>query len=134
MGVKKIVKVSSQFKAVSTLAAGLTPVWAPAAGNYVRILRYRLLISGDAYAAANALTLQLADAATLLAFTAFRLAVPIAAPAAVTRGALWDSGTIDLDRGYRTTAIGDAVNVNLSQVLTAGAVTCLLWGLEGPWV
>ena len=114
-------------------ASGSTAIWTPASTNYVRIAAARFLVSGDAYAAADELTLALYDAATATPLSLI-IGIPIAAPSAVTRGALWDSGWIDLGLGIRTAAVGDAVNINLSEALTAGKCSVLLMGNEGPWV
>ena len=122
------------IKSAIASASGSTAVWTPASSsNFVRILAYQIILSGDAYAAADELTLALYDAATATPIQ-YLLGVPTAAPAAVTRGALFDSGVVDLGLGIRTATAGDAVNINLSEALTAGKVTVLLFGNEGPWV
>ena len=113
-------------------AVGSTAIWTPAATNYVRIMAARILVSGDSYAAADELTLALYDAATATALSLI-IAINTAAPASVL-GALWDSGWIDLGLGIRTAAVGNAVNINLSEALTAGKCSVLLMGNEGPWV
>ncbi|MHB8390337.1 MAG: hypothetical protein ACYDBH_12260 [Acidobacteriaceae bacterium] len=136
MGVKITFKKVSQFHGVdSVTAAGATAIWTPtAAGNFIRLLRYRFIVSGDAYAALAALVLSIADGVTVLPWASYRVAVPVAAPAAITRGALFDTGDVDLGLGYVTAAKGNALSANLSEVLAAGAVTCILYGLEGPSV
>lgn len=138
MGLKIFEKKIAVTHAGSTAAAAATNIWTPLGTNFIRLLRYRIILSGNITAGAAAFAVSLADVtpagvATVIASTTVNLAVPVAALASLNRGAWYDSGEIDLGTGYKTAAVGNSLAINLSEVLTAGLVTCILRGIEAPW-
>ena len=138
MGLKIFEKKIAVTHAGSTAATAATDIWTPLGTNFIRLLRYRFILSGNITAAAAAFAVSLAEVtpggvATILGFSTINLAIPTATLAAPVAGAWYDSGEIDLELGYKTVAVGNSLAVNLSEVLTAGLVTCILRGIEAPW-
>jgi hypothetical protein len=112
-------------KSVQASAAGSTALWTPAAGNKVRLMRYRVSLTQNAtLAAAGLLTVKLLDGATdLNLWETFY--VPATGTTSHHAGA-W----IDLGNGVVLAAAGDVLNVSLSAALATGVVTVTAAGVE----
>lgn len=116
------------FKTVSATASGSTAVWTPGTGNKVRLLKFKVQVTGNATLAVGAvLTIKLLDAAADLNLT-HDVFVPTAA---LGTGEVFDSGWIDLGNyGALSAAVNQALNVNLSAALATGNVRVIACGTE----
>lgn len=115
------------FKNGSATASGDTALWTPAASKKFRLMRYRIMLTGDAtLAVAGILTVTLRDATTGLAFT-HAFYVPSAA-ANVFGGVQID--WIDLGNGYLSAAANNVLNINLSVALATGSIRVVAIGTE----
>ena len=117
------------FKTVQASASGNTAVWTPATGNRFRLLKYRIMITGNAtVAAAGVVTITFQDATTA---TNLSHDVYLNTSALGTVAFVYDSGWTDLGKfGYWSTTANNALNVNLSVALTAGNVRVEVAGVE----
>jgi hypothetical protein len=115
------------FRSVRVTAAGSTPLWTPAASKKFRLMRYCIIVTGNAsLAAAGILTVDLFDGATSLG-----QGHDIYVPAAALSGpALYWSDWVDLGNGQLSSAANNVLNGNLSAALTAGAARILSCGTE----
>lgn len=116
------------FRSVTASALGDTAVWTPTSAKRFQLLRFQIFVTGDATTAAGGvLTVALRDATT-----ATGLAVPVYVPTAAKNDlGGWSSGWIDAgDYGYRSAAVNNVLNVNLSTALATGSVGVLACGTE----
>jgi hypothetical protein len=117
------------FKTINTAANGNTAIWTPAAGTKFRLMRYQVIVTGNAATAGGAVvTVSLNDAGGDIG-QAHDLFIPNAAPAAPF-GTLYVSPWIDLGNGVLSAAANNVLNVNLSAALTAGKVRVIACGTE----
>jgi hypothetical protein len=128
-GTSNLERTPNVYRTVAAAAAGNTAVWTPTAGLWFRLMRYLVEVTGDAtQAAGGVLTITLFDGAA--GVTNQVLSVYVPAAALNTHGVLYSSGWITLDNGFRSVAVNNVLNVNLSAALTAGAVRVLACGNE----
>lgn len=125
-------RLPSVFRTATATAAGNTAVWTPPAGKKFRLMRYRLVVTGNAaQAAGGTFNIELRDGASNVVsgsnLPAESVAVPVAAGSA---GVLLDTGWCDLGNGLLGTTAAQALNVNLSAALTGGAVRVYVAGTE----
>ena len=115
------------FKTVQATATGSTALWTPTAGKKFRLMKYCIMVTGNATLAAGAvLTVSLLDAAgqigqqidTFIPTATFSVAEDYISP--------W----IDLGNGILSGAANNVLNVNLSAALTAGNVRVIACGTE----
>lgn len=121
-------RLPAVFKSASTAASGDTAVWTPTAGRRFQLLRFQVFASANAaQSAGGTITATLRDNTTSTG-----IAVPIYVPG--TGGTAlggWTSGWIDIGPyGYRSAAVNNVLNVNLSAALTAGSIGVIACGTE----
>lgn len=116
------------FKQASTAATGSTALWTPTSGKKFRIMRYRVIVTGLAKAAAAAdLKIDLLDSAASIGLASF---VTIQTTAFTLDGNASDSGWIDLGNGILSALANNVLNLNLSFALTGGQVSVNVCGTE----
>jgi len=115
------------FKTVQATAAGSTALWTPTAGKKFRLMKFLVIVTGNAtLGAAAVLVIQLLDAAgaiglsidTFIPNAAFGVSDDFVSP--------W----VDLGNGVLSGAANNVLNVNLSAALTAGNVRVTACGTE----
>jgi len=119
-------RTSNIFKSVTATAAGNTVVWQPAVGKKFRLMRVHISITSNAAAAvAGVLLSQLFDGAAGVIGIADSNYIPLV-------GALQQHQTFifDLGNGYLSSAVNNALNINLSFALTAGVLDVTVSGTE----
>jgi len=124
-----LARTSTVLRTVSTAAAGATAIWTPGTGNKFRLLQYDISVSGNAATAGGGVvTIKLQDAAADIN-VAFDVLLPNAAT--LVQGDAFVSPRIDLGTfGYLSTAVNQALTVNLSAALSAGNVRVNVAGTE----
>lgn len=116
------------FKSVTATASGNTAVWVPTTGKRFQLLRAQFFLTSDAATATGGpLTVKLQDVTTDIG-----VSVPVYVPTTGgTGGGGWTSGQVDLGAyGYRSSAVNQTLNVNLSAALTAGSLGVMVMGTE----
>ena len=115
------------FKTVQATAAGSTALWTPTAGKKFRLMKFLVIVTGNAtLGAAAVLVIQLLDAAgaiglsidTFIPNAAFGVSDDFVSP--------W----VDLGNGVLSGVANNVLNVNLSAALTAGNVRVIACGTE----
>jgi hypothetical protein len=116
------------FKTVTATAAGSTALWTPTSGFSFRLMRYIVMLTGDAkQSVAGNITISLLDAAGDIAqdYTVF-----VPAASLDTMGLIFSSGWIDLGNGITSASTNNVLNVNLSAALTTGLCRVIACGTE----
>jgi hypothetical protein len=115
------------FKTVQATASGNTALWTPTSGTKFRVMKYMVVITGNAsLASSGVLTIVFQDATTATAF-----AIDVYVPATgLAGGADFVSPWIDLGNGFLSATANNVLNVNLSAALTAGNVRVVAIGTE----
>ncbi|MFL6144514.1 MAG: hypothetical protein ACJ72N_21960 [Labedaea sp.] len=121
-------RTPAAFKANSATLAGNSALWTPAAGKKFRLLRYMVVVTGDAaQAVAGTFLVQLLDGAAGSTAQAHYCFIP---GAALNGATLYHSGWIDLGNGILSAAANNVLNMNLQNALTSGKVLVIACGTE----
>src|SRR5574340_1320349 len=117
------------FKTASVTATGNTALWTPTSGKKFRLLRFLVILTGNAtLGAAAVLTVKFQDATTDIGLS-FDMYVPTSA--GTNAGDAFVSPWVDIGPlGYISTTANNVLNVNLSAALTAGNVRVTAIGTE----
>ncbi len=121
-------RFASIFKSVTATSSGDTAVWTPTSGKRFQLTAFKLFLTANAaQTTGGIITVTLRDNATSTG-----LAIPVFVPTTGGTGlGGWDSGWIDLGPyGFRSAAINQVLNVNLSAALTAGSIGVIAVGTE----
>lgn len=114
-------------KSATATASGDTALWTPAAGKKVRLMRYKVEVTGNASTTGGAvIDVVLRDATTALAASC-SLYVPSAAGTSLGS---YSTGWVDLGQGVLSAAANNVLNINLSAALTTGKVRVVCAGTE----
>lgn len=124
VGTLEAQRTPTLFKHVTTAAAGNTAVWSPPGGKKFRLLGGVMTLTKEA-ACAGALAIYLNDGGGVTI-----LEVEISAAALVAIGAVTVLPFTFPGNGYLSANAANALNVNLSGALTAGALHTNVWGNE----
>ncbi len=123
-GFERILSIN-QFASASATAAGNTLVWAPATQFELQCISVD--VTGDAtQTTAGDLSITLQDGTTAIPGFLWKVFVP--STALSTSGTLYRSGTACFRNGYKSSAAGNDLNVNLSAALATGSVVVRAWG------
>jgi hypothetical protein len=124
-------RTPSIFKSATAAASGSTALWTPAAGKKVRLMRFKIQITGDSnIAAATKLTVKLLDAAVDIGVGHIVNIPATATLLATSVNDGYDSGWIILDNGYLSVLANNVLNINLSSALAGGLVNVIACGTE----
>lgn len=117
------------FKTASITASGNTAIWTPANGKKFRLMGYQIETSENASLAAGAVvTLQFYDANVPIPI-AHEDFVPTTAVTTVTGNGL-ETGFVSLGNGVLSSAINNALSLNLTATLSTGTVRVNVNGTE----
>lgn len=119
----------NRFRSASATASGSTALWTPAAGKKFNLLRYMVIVTGNAtQAAAGVLTIKLLDGASDMQ-QVHDVFVPNVALS--TSGEIYMSPWIELGAlGFLSGVANNVLNINLSAALTSGNVRVIACGTE----
>ena len=116
------------FKTVTTVAAGATAIWTPAAGKKFTLMGYSLDVTGDAtLTTAGHLEVTFLDGSTPIG-VGESLYVPAVALNAF--GGFQTPWMALGNTGYESLTAGNVLSINLSAALTAGELRVVAIGIE----
>jgi hypothetical protein len=124
-GIPEVQRTPNQFRNGLATAAGYSALWNPTAGKKFRLLGGVLTLSKEA-ACAGAFTFSICDSAT----TAQIVVVGVSTAALVAMGQVVVIPFTISANGYLSLVINNVLQMSLSGALTAGQVTCSVWGTE----
>jgi hypothetical protein len=117
----------TSFKSVQATASGNTALWTPASGKKVRIVAFKIIVTGNStQAVAGVLTFGLQDNTTDIG-----LSHDVFVPSiAITSQFDYDSGWITLGNGRLSGVANNVLNINLSAALLTGDCRVICMGDE----
>ncbi|MGH7747190.1 MAG: hypothetical protein ACREQ5_20900 [Candidatus Dormibacteria bacterium] len=116
------VRIPVIFKTIAATAAGLTPVWTPAAGKSFRLMGYSISVAGT-LAATGVQLIQLRDGAATI-IQRQNATVTITTPTDDSHMG------VDLGQGILSAAPNNVLNINLGTAMASGEVDINVWGTE----
>jgi hypothetical protein len=122
-------RLPTTFRTASTNSVGNKTVWAPAPGRRFRLLRYRMVVTGNAAIGGGGAIVNIGLSDDLLPLPQLH-AVFVPGTATPAAAPLYDSGWVELGDGLRSENVGQNLNLTLSADITSGVVWCSVAGTE----